>query len=281
MHLGKSLMDTAVVFAPNTFTKVLYASSLHSNLVYFVHNYSDTSLKTLTFYHNDANEQTFLDNALGSVAGLTRLKNFRGNCPQNMQTLDGSSYQQSSALTVAAITNWNSINTITVWGQNAGDGTTACTHMNFSQDFMQNNLNLQRIFTTYGLYAATYSDTSFKLTRLKTNWNTYFTNLQDIRICDDNWNREDLTALTQLNIFVLIAANQNHSNVSPNNPLIPIPQIVIDNVINQIAAGAGQTVSNGILYIASGGNGRTSSSNTSVLLLKSKGWTITVNGVLQ
>jgi hypothetical protein len=155
--------------------------------------------------------------------------------------------------------------------------------MSYTQDFMANNHGLTTINTTQlnTYYMAGYRDTTFKLTRLKSNWNTYFTNLQDVEISDDHWNREDLTALTQLATFALIATNQNHSNNATGNPAIPIPGSVIDGVINQIAAGAGQSISNGVIWILTGGSARTSASTASVAALDAKGWIIYIDSVLQ
>jgi hypothetical protein len=105
--------------------------------------------------------------------------------------------------------------------------------------------------------------------------------LQDLEITDEMWNREDLSALTKLNRFQLVAGNQNHSNDPTNNPSIPIPYQVVDNAINQIAAGAGRNVSNGILVVASAGGGRSAASNAAVNLLIGKGWIIYVDLVRQ
>jgi hypothetical protein len=114
-----------------------------------------------------------------------------------------------------------------------------------------------------------YSDPTFKISRMKSDWNTYFTELKSLQLSDDHWNREDLSALTQLNTMLLFSMSAT------------IPSTVIDNVINQVSAGAGQFVSNGLINISSGGPGRTSTSDGAVNQLKSKGWKITVTNVLQ
>jgi hypothetical protein len=56
---------------------------------------------------------------------------------------------------------------------------------------------------------------------------------------------------------------------------------VIDGVINQIAAGAGQTISNGVIWILTGGSARTHGSDSSVAALDAKGWIIYIDSVLQ
>jgi hypothetical protein len=126
-----------------------------------------------------------------------------------------------------------------------------------------------------------YEDTTFKISRLKSNWNTYFKNLRYINICDDHWNHEDLSNLLQLNLVQVIAGNQKHSFNQTNNPLVPIPVSVIDNIINQVASGAGRSVTNGLVNIWSAGTARSSASDNGVNILKAKGWTIVVNNVTQ
>jgi len=150
--------------------------------------------------------------------------------------------------------------------------------MAYAQDFMQYNKGLQRISTTNGYYRTGYRDTTFRLSRLKSDWNTYFTGLQELTINEDHWNHEDLSGLHQLKSFLLYATTQNHQD-DPNSPLIPIPGPVIDSILNQIAAGAGQTVSNGTIGIFAGGSTRGSGSDAAVQFLLSKGWVIAINGV--
>jgi len=181
---------------------------------------------------------------------------------------------------VANIANWNSINSIQYFRLNDGDGLNPAMHINFTQDFMKNNKGLLNIKTSNGSYAHGYVDTTFKISRLKSDWNTYFTSLQHLQINDDHWNREDLAALTQLNFVQIWASTQNHQD-DHSSPLVPIPSSVIDNIINQVANGAGQSVSNGTIDVESGGPSRTSASDNSVNFLLSKGWVIAVNGVLQ
>ena len=280
MLLGKTLQDTPKVVPPNTSFQLINDAVDYE--LYAIHTYPDTTLKTLTFYHSDGNEQMFIDNANNPATSVSKLKNLRGYLPQYTNTYGESSYQQSSAQTVANIINWSSINSITIWRLNTGDGgTTVCKNLNFAQDFMQNNTNLQFIETAKTTNYICYFDSTFKLSRLKSNWTNYFTNLQYLSICDDHWNRESLSGLPHLSTFGLFCSNQNHSNNLTGNPAIPIPSTVIDNAINQIAAGAGQTVSNGIIGILSGGPNRTTASDASVALLKSKGWSININGTIQ
>jgi YD repeat-containing protein len=276
MFLGKTINDTSnIVLAPNT---IATPGPLLS--AYFIHTYADTSLKTITLYHNDATEYVGFDNANAPATSLTLLKNVRGNYPQYSTQFDVSSYQQNSALTIGSITNWNSINSITFFGFNTGDGgINACKNIGYAQDFMQNNRGLNYIKTALHPDYISYFDSTFKINKLKSNWNTYFTNLQSLSICDEHWNREDLTALTRLSYFVLINGNQNHSNNLSGNPPTPIPSTALDNILNQIAAGAGQFVLNGIISIETGGTSRTSASDTALNFLKSKGWGIYFNDV--
>jgi YD repeat-containing protein len=276
-----SIGDTVAVMPPNT-TKVGFQNPF-SGIWFFIHTYPDTSVKTITLYHNEVAFYTGLDNGTDPATSLTKVENLRGNFPQSIQDIGGSCYQQATALTVANIANWNSISSVVAFWAHCGDGINPSLNMSYTQDFMANNRGLTTINTTQlnNYYTAGYRDTTFKLTRLKSNWNTYFTNLQDIEISDDHWNREDLTPLTHLSTFALIATNQNHSNNSTGNPPIPIPGSVIDGVINQIAAGAGQTVSNGVIWILTGGSARTSASNTAVAALDAKGWIIYIDSILQ
>jgi hypothetical protein len=280
MFLGKTIGDSNVLRAPSTIVSVQTNSA--GPHIYWIHSYSDNSTKTLTFYHNDALESMNFDDAFAPATSLTLLRNFRGNLPQNTQSVDANCFQQSSAYNFSAITNWNSINSVLNWGLYTGDLTSPCLHISYAQDFMSNNKNLQSIITNpYGYYTESSEDTTFKISKLKSNWNTYFTNLTTLEICDDDWNREDLTKLVHLNLVGIGAGNLHHSYNQTNNPLVPIPTLAIDNIINQVAGGAGLGVSNGILNIASGGNARSSSSNPGITQLKSKGWTVIVNGVTQ
>jgi hypothetical protein len=223
-----------------------------------------------------------LDNSTDPATSLTKVQNLRGNFPQGIQEIGGSCYQQPSALTVANVANWNTISSVTGFWAHCGDHVTPSLNLNYSQDFMGNNRNLRIINTTnLYYYQSGYWDSAFKLTRLKSDWNTYFTNLQDVEICDAHWNREDLSGLTHLSTFCLLPDNQNHSNNSTSNPNIPIPASVLDNVINQISAGAGQNVSNGVIWMLTGGSGRTAASDAAVAALDAKGWQIFLDNVQQ
>jgi YD repeat-containing protein len=250
----------------------------HTTLVsgyYTVHTYSDTSLKTITIYHNDSVEAIGLDNAFNPATSLSKVRHLRGNFPQYVRDSKFSSMQQASALTFDSIYNWNSISTLSILQLADGDGAaTPCEHLNFSQDFMKNNRGLTTLsMSGGGYYTAGVRDTTFKLTRLKSDWNTYFTSLQSLGISDDHWNREDLSALTSLNQFVLAATTTDHTNTVGTSP-IPIPSGVLDNVLIQIAAGAGQSVSNGEIFLATGGTNRTTASDAAVSQLQAKGWQI-------
>jgi YD repeat-containing protein len=280
MHLPKTASDTPAVMAPNTIRVGFY--NPFDQVWWFIHTYPDTSLKTITIYHNEIESYTGLDNGTDPAISLTKVRNFRGNIPQSVASIGGSCYQQSSALTVANITNWNSISSVTSFWAHCGDGINASENMSYAQDFMANNRGLQVINTTQlTYYKSGYTDTTFKISRLKSDWNTYFTNLGDVEICDDQWNHEDLTALTHLYGFVLTPTNQNHSNNATSNPITPINSAVIDAVINQIAAGAGQSVSNGSIYIVTGGSGRTTASDAAVAILDAKHWTVQLDGIFQ
>ena len=280
MRLPVKSGDTAAIIAPNTTYQSIYSFEFNGPAMYYMHTYPDTSQKTLTFYHNDAAEHEHLDNVHVPATSLTRLKNLRGNLPQNTVILGASCYQDPSMTSVANIPNWNSIHTIQLFRIAHGDGINPGRNISYPQDFMKNNKGLRNILTGSGYYFNNYRDTSFRLSRLKSDWNTYFTSLQFLQISDEHWNREDLSALTQLNYFQIWATTQNHQDGS-GNPLSPIPSSVINNIINQIANGAGQTVRNGAIDVEAGGSGRTSDSDAAVSLLKSKGWVIAVNGVLQ
>ena len=244
---------------------------------YLVHTYADSSLKTITIYHNDGTETIGLDNANDPATSLTKVRHLRGNFPQHALFGKFSSMHQPSALTMDSIWNWNSITSINSFALSTGDGgLNACENLNYAQDFMKNNKGLQALSTSYGGYGSSgVRDTTFKLTLFKPDWNTYFTSLQDLQIVDDHWNREDLSALTNLN-FVYISAG-NHDGLGS---YIPIPYQAVDNIINQIAAGAGPNVSNGTIGIWSYGGGRSAASNASVNFLLSKGWKIGLDGVL-
>jgi len=249
---------------------------------YFTHTYPDTSIKTLTFYHNDGTENTALDNVIIPAVSLTKIRNFRGNMPQQTTWLGGSCYQYASAWSLDNIANWNSISSVTGFAPHTGDSQTPCENLAYQQDFMKNNPGLNYINTTnFSYYQAGYRDTTFKLSKLKTDWNTYFTQLQGLEISDEHWDREDLSHLTHLTDLLLFATNHNHSNDPTNNSVIPIPGSVIDNIIIQIAAGSGQYNSNGIINILNEFNGRTSASDAAVAFLKSKGWQIYLTFSLQ
>jgi hypothetical protein len=257
----------------------IFAGDFGTNETYFVHTYADSGLKTLTCYHNDATESEDFDNLFGGpTSGLQYLSNLRGNLPQNTPTIGGSCYQMAGMTSLTNVPNWNSISTVKYFRFNKGDGFSSAKNISYPQDFMKNNRGLISIYTSRGYRYSGYLDTTFKLSKLKSDWNTYFTDLQNIAINDDHWNREDLSALTHLNFVQVFAVTQNHQD-DPNSPLVPIPSTVIDNILNQVAAGAGQTVSNGVIDLESAGTNRTTASDTSVSFLKSKGWIIAVNGI--
>ena len=211
-------------------------------------------------------------------SSLGLISNLRGALPQYMNNIGGSSYQQASMQTVENITNWSTLKHITSFNTNQGDGINPCRNLNYAQDFMNNQTNLSSIITTGGgFYLAGYRDAVFKISRLKSNWNTYFTKLQQLHISDQHWNREDISALTKLNSVMLVAGTiLNTNDINGSNGPVAIPSSVIDNLINQVAAGAGQTVSGGTITVISGGTSRTAVSDASASALIAKGWTISI-----
>jgi hypothetical protein len=271
MYLGISYNDnTGVVLAPNT------TEHFANGYYYYSHNYSDSSLKTLTFYHNDMAEES---PTFGNGPSFVQATNLRGVFPQNANFFTVSCYPQPNGLTTANFSNWNTITSIKNFEIRNGDGLNSPSSSAPAQDFMANNRNLESISTNFYLRTGT-SDPNlkFKISRLKGDWNIYFTQLKSIEINDDHWSREDLSQLKQLKSFMLLPVRQNLD--VPNSPGVHIPSSVIDGIINQISSGAGQSVSNGSIFIVSGSS-RTIASNSAVNHLKSKGWTIYINVMLQ
>ncbi len=267
-----------VTLAPNT-----TANYFSGNPVpYYVHTYADTSLKTITFFHNDGSDEVGLDNYFNPATSLTKIKNIRGNFPQGIRFFMCTNSQQASANSVAQIINWNTITTIDTLWFHMGDGVAhPNTNISFAQDFMQYNKGLKAfVATRNAYYGASLRDSTFKISRLKTAWNTYFTNLQTLQISDEQWDREDLSGLLNLKNVLVVAANQKHSNDPTNNSILPIPSNVIDSIIIQVSAGAGHIVQNGILSIYPGASNRTSASDAAVSQLQSMGWGIYFDGVL-
>ena len=282
MRLGKTIYDTVVTRDPKT--DMVFFTGLYNdnNVPHFIHNYNDSSLKTLTFYHNDASTHSYFDNLAKPGTSLTYLSNLRGNLPQFIWILGGSGYQQAGMNSVAKITNWSAINSIVNFSPHNGDGTNPSKNLTYSQDFMSNNKGLKSIQTgVYGPYRTGYRDLSFKISRLKTDWNTFFTELETLQISEDHWNHEDLSGLKKLKLFTLIATTQSHTDLL-NDPLIPLSSTVIDNVIIQVANGAGNAgVTDGTISFITGGGTRTASSNTALNQLNAAGWKIYLDGVLQ
>lgn len=279
MHLAAHVTDSLAVLAPNTTQTQAAHPEWNGYTWYYIHTYPDNSLKTLTFYHNDQSEISGLDNNGYPASSLPHLRNLRGNLPQYTDNLGGSCYQDSSMSTVAGITNWNTIHTIKSWGHGSGDiGMTPALHMGYAQDFMAGNKDLEAIGLAYPTFIGCF-DSTFRISRLKSDWNTYFTHLKSIYISDAHWNREDLSGLKELNAIYIIAGREKYSNDPTNNPQVPIPDTVIDNIFIQVAAGAGQTVTNGYMNLYSGGPNRTAASDAAVATLLSKGWILYLNGV--
>jgi YD repeat-containing protein len=277
MHLGTGLLDTPAVIAPGT-THATQAVDVGYTLypgVVYDHTYPSSIQKTLTFYHNDAAERSDFDNLYAPAPSLTQLKNLRGNLPVNTPNIGGSCYQQSTMSSVANIANWSSIRSIQNLRLNNGDNTNPCENIGYAQDFLANDPGLISIMTAWTLHRPGNGDSTFRLSRLKSNWNTYFTQLQYIGINEDDWNHEDLSGLTNLRLFQLIASGQVQDDAS--SPLVPLNSTEIDNIINQIAAGAGQSVRNGTINIVTGGTSPTLNSSAAITTLTGKGWTININ----
>ncbi len=198
-----------------------------------------------------------------------------------MTFLGGTSYQQSGASSVANIRNWSTIRSITEWYPYGGyyaQYLDPWRHMGYAQDFLAADTNLATIRTANGsYYTQGYSDTTFKLSRIKSNWTTYFTKLNAIAICEDQWSHEDLSVIPNLVYFNLIATNQNHSNNPGGNSVVYIAPSEIDTIFNQIYAGSGQHISGGTIIIQSGSTTHTSASQVAIDYLKSKNWTLTIN----
>ena len=249
------------------------------------HSYPDSSIRTITLYHNDAsNESPTLADGSNNVPFTYYLNNLRGNLPQYMQALNFNSYINLGALSTAGISNWSTITSINTL-QIVGEGNLyPCQNLNFSQDFMNNNTQLQTISfygTPLNVHSPGFLDSTFKISRLKNDWNTYFKNLSSLTLTDYQWNREDLSGLANLTYFVLVADNQQHNNNLNNNPAIPLPTSVIDNVLIQIAAGAGSVHNNGFIFLTTGGTNRTSTSDVAYNLLISNGWSIFIDTTTQ
>ena len=277
MRLPTSPTTIAATIPARTTYAVINDGEALAHVPYYIHTYPDTTLKTLTFYHNDDALHDHLDNVNNPATSLTKLTHLRGNLPQNLWLFGGSCYQSASMNSIDSIYNWYSLHNITYFELLSGDRINPCKNLAYAQDFMKNNKGLQQLITEIGTYANGYRDTTFKLSRLKSDWNTYFTQLKTLAINDDHWNREDLSALHQLSFFVLIATTQNHQD-DPNSPLVPIPQNVIDSIFIQIAAGAGQTINNGIISLVTGGTTPSAASQSAIQSLLSKGWIIYING---
>ncbi|MBN9385776.1 MAG: hypothetical protein J0H74_33785, partial [Chitinophagaceae bacterium] len=204
MRLAPKVTDSLAVLAPNTTQSQAAHPEWNGYTWYYVHTYPDNSLKTLTFYHNDLSEISGLDNNGSPATSLPHVRNLRGNLPQYTDNLGGSCYQDSSISTVAGITNWSTIHSIKSWGHGSGDaGVTPSLHLGYPQDFMAGNRDLEAIGLCYPNYIGCF-DSTFRISRLKSDWNTYFTHLKSFFISDAHWNREDLSGLKELNsIFIL------------------------------------------------------------------------------
>ena len=264
-------------FNPNVLpanTTVNYFPGVPDN-PYVTHSYPNNNLKTITFYHNDGTEWVNFDNFNNPATCLGKLKNVRGNFPQFVWKYGGSSFQEPTYLSFANILNWNTITSLKRFSAGQGDGINPWRNLNFAQDFMQYNKGLAEIVTTGNSYSSSgIRDLTFKISRLKSGWNTYFTELTTLSINEDHWSHENLSSLKKLSTITLVATRQNHIN--DISPPIPIDISVIDNLLIQVAAGSGQFVSNGTIRLITGGTSRSSASDAAYNLLLSKGWAISI-----
>lgn len=277
MRMPLGVADTPTVHPANTVYAPVIDENNNIGGYYYIHNYADSSLKTITCYHNDGTENSDFDNYYSPATSETKLQNLRGNLPANTTEIGGSSYQQASMTSLANIVNWNAISSVTYLRMNVGDSyISPFENVGYPQDFLAKDSGLQIILTSWGGYRLSgVRDTTFKLSRLKSDWNTYFKQLNILSISDDHWNREDLSSLVNLD-FVLIAATTTDHENDMNNLPIPIPSQTLDSILIQLAAGAGQHVSNGFVELITGGTLRTSASDAAVAALQSKGWTVSI-----
>jgi len=280
MRLPGNATDVAPSLPANTTVSIIASGEYATNIPYYIHSYQTSTLKTVTFYHNDSAGTCHLDNATSPAVSMLALVNLRGNLPQNLAIFGSSCYQDGTVNTVAAISNWSSIHSVQYFNLVNGDQLHPNKNMSYAQDFMQFNPGLKKISTALSYYRTGYRDTTFRLSRLKSDWNTFFSELEFLQINEDHWNHEDLSGLRHLNFFRIEATTQNHQDDS-NSPLIPLDSTVMDNILNQIAAGAGQSVTNGTIVLDAGGGTRSNSSYLAVQSLLLKGWTIIINGVTQ
>ena len=246
MRLGRTSQDRdGIIMPPNTISSPLPGGP------YWIHSYPNNNLKTLTFYHSDDTKSFRLDNKYSPASSLLQISNLRGNIPQYLYAWGQSSVQSASALSMSRVTNWATIkDCIGHFVLNPGDGFTPCANFSMPQDFLKDHPRLQDYRTSWGgCYNMGITDANFRISLLKSDWNTYFKELRILQISDAHWNREDLSQLTKLNLILIACRNQNNNNNPTNNPPIPMPAQVVDNIINQIAAGAGQFVQNGTLAI--------------------------------
>jgi len=246
---------------------------------WYKHTYPNNNVKILTFYHNDASENPVLFNYSNPGTSLTKLSNLRGNFPQFMTRLGGAGFASAGLNSVANITNWSSISTVKEFIPYNGEGQNPCTNMNYGQDFMAGNKNLKYIHTdVFGAYRIGYRDLNFKISRLKSDWNSYFTDLEILAINEDHWNHEDLSGLKKLWVFALTPATTDHAG-TPNSGVIALGSTVIDNAINQIWNGAGMAgVKNGAIFFITGGSTRSPASDIAYAQLRSAGWVLWYDG---
>jgi hypothetical protein len=280
MRLPGNATDVAPSLPAFTTVSIIASGEYATNIPYYIHSYPNATLKTVTFYHNDSAGTCHLDNATNPASSMLALINLRGNLPQNLAIFGSSCYQDGTMNTVAAISNWTSIHSVQYFNLVNGDQLHPNKNMSYTQDFMQYNPGLKKISTAISYYRTGFRDTTFRLSRLKSDWNTYFTALEFLQINEDHWSHEDLSGLKHLNFLKIEATTQNHQDDS-NSPLIPLDTGVINNILIQVAAGAGQSVTNGTIVLDAGGGTRDGGSYTAVQFLLSRNWTIIINGVTQ
>jgi len=246
-------LNTDAVLPPNTFLDYPRGgpTKLH-------HVYPNTSTKTITLYHNDQNEGVFL--TLDSLTAL-HAGNLRGMYPQNATTFALQPFNEPNVYSMSGFTNWNSIHSISKFGTQSSVISPATNgSLHFAQDFMAANTGLT------GINITAFADSTFKLHRFKTDWNAWFTNLTTLAILEDNWDHEDLSTLIHLQFIEILRSRIGKAMTSQQ----------IDNLLMQVARGAGLYRNNGIIYIMNNVNQRTSASDDAYNFLIGAGWEVTI-----
>lgn len=267
MRMGKDNLDRSMTRPPNTDFAPGIASA------YIIHTYPDATLKTLTFYHNDDNKDLIFDNAASPATSLTKIQNVRGNLPLNTSRWGGNCSQGPGSLSISNFPNWSSIRNLTGFQLVTGDREHECTTLDVPQDFLKDNPHLQYIILDWGgAYDIGINDPTFTIARLKSDWTSFFKELNRLQVSVLHLGNADLSELKNLKFINVTAVSRNHSNNPANNPIIPIPVSKIDQIIKQVAAGAGQKIWNGTISFGSGGTRPSADSKAEYDFLVSRGW---------